>query len=213
MTTEPFPPYVGPTNIYDDPRTVRADMISAWARARNLYWDIGHYFRAWDEHVYRVIGYREADGPWIQEVLGRSETRTISLGALGRTFHHYKACPVKDCGMSNVGFYGVREPRSLVWCGCEQSSDGTTLWINDSKGHCIGRLSPRGIDVHNTVSGQEKTGEQCLFCEKGDIDSKFVTIEQYVRFEAEMKKHHGVNISSSTGLRLRHVERLVEAPA
>jgi hypothetical protein len=44
------------------------------------------------------------------------------------------------------------------------SGDGDTVWIN-SPSTCIGRFSKRfGMDIHNTLEGQEKSGLQCLHC-------------------------------------------------
>jgi hypothetical protein len=49
----------------------------------------------------------------------------------------------------------------------EITTDGKTVWVNDSQGCCIGRFSKHGIDVHHGIETQMEIGKQCLDCKPG----------------------------------------------
>ncbi len=54
---------------------------------------IGHHFRGYDGKVY-LIDYHGPSGYWIAELTSRTNRRSISERAIGRTFHHHlKTCP------------------------------------------------------------------------------------------------------------------------
>jgi hypothetical protein len=157
---------------------------------------MGHYYRGPDGFVYRMVGWRRGDGLWTEELFGRSPTRTISTRAIDRTFHHHRRCPGDGCR----GARRLRGMHSVEYSGCQQVTDGTTLWINDSSGMCIGRLSPQGIDIHATFDKQMQ-GEHCLLCEPAG-SAPLVTFAAYVKFCENMERIHGVTVSSALDLRL-----------
>jgi len=116
-------------NIYDDPRTLRPEQfekdLTEFQRE-----PIGHYFTGHDGFVYRVIGFRMGDGPWVQEVWGRSlgttpSTRTISSNAIGRTFHHHKKCSMPGCraaeDVQSAEHFGPM--LEICWCNSTQRLD------------------------------------------------------------------------------------------
>lgn len=116
-------------NIYDDPQTLRPEQFEKMLTEFEIE-PIGHYFLGHDGLVYRVIGYRIGDGPWVQEVLGRSfgttpSTRTISRSAIGRTFHHHRKCPMPGCraaeDVQSAEQYGPM--REIFWCNATQRLD------------------------------------------------------------------------------------------
>jgi len=192
-------------NIYDDPRTIPRDQLREKLSA---YWlgQMGHAFNGHDGLVYRVVGWRDGDGPWIEEVLGRARTRTISGGAIGATFHHHRMCPV--CNEHPLRLAEVDYPYHVEWDGCDQVTDGTTIWINSSDGMCIGRLSPRGIDVHASAERQLE-GEHCLHCETAAKPcAKEIAFAMYVQFCAKMKEHHGVEVSRALPVAIQAEEQL-----
>ncbi len=185
-------------NIYDDPRTVPLADLTTTSH-KDFHRDVlGHYYVK-DHLVYRVIGWREGDGPWIEEIFGRSATRTISYAAIDRTFHHHKKCAAPGC---RAECDATSKTESVEWSGAQQSTDGRTLWVNGNDGMCIGRLSPQGIDVHASARAQE-AGEHCLYCEPGlEPFAKAVTFPMYVRFVEKMKEHHKVEISRAVPIRI-----------
>lgn len=198
-------------NIHDDPHTVPLQTLLGETSSRQFVREIlGHFFTGPDGFVYRVIGYRENDGPWIEEVLGRTKTRTISMRAIDRTFHHHKKCSVEACrSWSDVQTAGrmIREGGRNVtweteWSGVQQMTDGRTIWVNAPDGMCIGRLAPAGIDVHAKLQAQQESGQQCLYCETGNAFAPEVTFAQYVRFCTEMRSHHEVEISRALPVRI-----------
>lgn len=191
-------------NIYDDPQTVLMAKLLETS-SRDFLSVLGHYYRGPDGFVYRVIGYRENDGPWIEEVLGRTATRTISLRAIGRTFHHYRKCAAENCDAHFDCDSALRNGfmnRTLEWSGTQQVTDGKTIWINANDGMCIGRLSAKGLDVHASLLGQA-SGDHCLYCEPGpEPFAEGVTIVQYMRFIEKMKEHHDVEVSHGLHIRI-----------
>jgi hypothetical protein len=177
-------------DIYQDKQTVSPKELSR--DFKDWHDSLGHVFDGHDGFVYRMIGWRRDDGPWIEEVLGRTQTRTVSSRAIGRTFHHSRSCPVPGCSRALVS---VPEHYTTDWSGVEQSCDGKKIWINDKSGACIGRLSPMGIDVHAGMEGQ-LAGTHCLFCAHAEDPSKrTVDFADYVLFVEKMKEHHGVEVN------------------
>lgn len=69
-------------------------------------------------------------------------------------------------------------------------SDGKTVWVNDHNGHCTGRFSKFGIDVHKSFELAGMGSSECLHCthEKPDFSG-------WMDFVKAMEKHHGVLIS------------------
>lgn len=70
-------------------------------------------------------------------------------------------------------------------------TDGNTVWVNDSSGCCIGRLTRFGIDVHTTAAEQRRGERQCLDCR---TVSGQITDEVWQEFRVSMKKHHSLEI-------------------
>ena len=68
-------------------------------------------------------------------------------------------------------------------------SDGTTVWVNDATGYCLGRFGRMGIDVH--VPPSDDGGRECLYC----MSTYAVTIDDWQSFVSKMREHHGVKIS------------------
>ena len=67
----------------------------------------------------------------------------------------------------------------------EVTSDGKTVWINDSNGHCVARFGPRGIDIHRPLSQQITTGKQCLDCRMGmnSWDEFLTAVKSHFNFD------------------------------
>ncbi len=200
-------------NIHDDPQTIPLATLRAETVSRQFVRDVlGHYFDGHDGLVYRVIGYRENDGPWIEEIFGRAPTRTISDGALHRSFHHHKKCSVEGCRAHQIAQNAGRVLRggnrtngvhwTTEWSGVQQETDGKTFWVNGPDGMCIGRLSPAGIDIHGNARAQA-AGAHCCYCEPGlNPFEKSVTFPMYVRFVEKMKEHHNVEIARIVPIRI-----------
>lgn len=61
--------------------------------------DLGHTYHGHDGHDYIVTGWRQNDGPYLSPSIDPAlkqtgPERTVSYGALGRTFHHRsRSCP------------------------------------------------------------------------------------------------------------------------
>lgn len=74
------------------------------------------------------------------------------------------------------------------------SSCGKTVWVNSGvDGSCIGRFSKTfGVDVHTSGSAQMQGQGECLFCTHGEAKK-----DLWMRFRAEMLKHHGVALEES----------------
>ncbi len=51
---------------------------------------IGKIYSAWGLR-YRLVGFRRGDGPWMVETTGKELPRTVSIRAIGRTFHEVPA--------------------------------------------------------------------------------------------------------------------------
>jgi hypothetical protein len=70
-------------------------------------------------------------------------------------------------------------------------SDGRTVWINSSDtGHCLGRFSRWGIDVHQEIDPQGKREERdCIDCTHAKP-----TMAEWRRFVEGMKEHHSVMV-------------------
>lgn len=64
-------------------------------------------------------------------------------------------------------------------------SDGQTCWVNDGSGHCIGRWTPRGVDIHRTLEAQLSGKGQCLDCTPHG---------SWPYFLEAMERHYGVEI-------------------
>lgn len=192
-------------DIYLDERTLKPEELAQDVHPSRLI-DTGHYFTGWDGMVYRLVGWRRGDGPWMEEIFGRSKTRTVSCNAIGGTFHHHNKCPMPECrAWADVGM-AFRYPgglhRTVEWSDVEQTTDGTTIWINSKRGMNIGRLSPRGIDVHHDTR-QRLNGGHCLFCEPAlNPRQKHVTFAMYVRFCEKMQEHHKVGVSRALPIRI-----------
>lgn len=67
--------------------------------------------------------------------------------------------------------------------------DGRCVWINDQTGCCIGRFTPRGVDVHKTGPEQLASGTQCLDCFDDAEPAR-----AWERFVRSMQQHHGVTV-------------------
>lgn len=72
----------------------------------------------------------------------------------------------------------------------EITSDGTSVWINDEQGMCIGRYGRLGTDVHNDVAAQILGEGQCLDCRRhtGDL------AVDWDYFKASMLQHYGIAV-------------------
>lgn len=66
-------------------------------------------------------------------------------------------------------------------------SDGRTVWINSSDtGHCLGRFSRFGIDVHQEIDPAGKREERdCIDCTHAKP-----TLVEWQRFVSKMQEHH-----------------------
>ncbi len=70
------------------------------------------------------------------------------------------------------------------------SSDFQRIWINDESGHCVARYSKLfGMDIHNSLEEQQKTGQQCLFCTHVKPSKK-----EYDFFRNYIKKLHNIDL-------------------
>lgn len=69
------------------------------------------------------------------------------------------------------------------------TTDGRTVWVNDRNGHCIGRFSIFGIDIHNTFEVQNQTGKECLYCTHKRTD-----INDWELFKTKMYELHGIEV-------------------
>jgi hypothetical protein len=67
------------------------------------------------------------------------------------------------------------------------STDGTTVWVDDGTGYCLGRFGRMGIDVH--VPPTPHAGTECLYC-----THETTTPEDWRTFVEKMQHHHGVTI-------------------
>lgn len=76
---------------------------------------------------------------------------------------------------------------TIISSGCEVSSDGRTVWVNDKTGCNVGRFAWAGIDVHHSAQRQVELGQQCLDCKKGPTN-----MDDWLSFQAAMRLHHGV---------------------
>lgn len=65
-------------------------------------------------------------------------------------------------------------------------TDGKTVWVSSHDGHCIGRFSRFGVDVHQTAEQQMSGSSECLFCTHPP------TPPSWPDFVAAMHQHHGV---------------------
>ena len=79
--------------------------------------------------------------------------------------------------MEQIGRNG---PVEILW-------NGSTVWVNDTFGCCIGRFSALGVDVHRSGEEQMVSGQQCLDC-INDLEP----VEAWMRFLTSMKRFHGV---------------------
>lgn len=68
------------------------------------------------------------------------------------------------------------------------SSNGTTVWVHDAGGVCIGRFSRFGAEVHGTVQ-EQVAGKTYRDCVHG-----LPPRESWERFVRSMKLHHAVVI-------------------
>lgn len=84
--------------------------------------------------------------------------------------------------MEQIGRNG---PVEILW-------NGSTVWVNDTFGCCIGRFSALGVDVHRSGEEQMVSGQQCLDCVH-DLDPR----EAWSRFLQSMEIHHGVRIPTA----------------
>lgn len=208
-------PCVTDFSVFDDPQTIPMGKLLEHVH-RDWAKETGHVFNGPDGLVYRLVAWRKNDGPWMEEVLARAPTRTISERAIDRSFHHHKVCPVKGCRADVTRRTG---PESVRWSGLdkngwpreathEQRTDGRTVWVNADDGMCIGRLSPAGIDIHHGTAGQ-LAGEHCLFCEPGaNPFAKEIPFAMYLKFCVKMQEHHGVGVSWALPVHIERERRL-----
>lgn len=158
---------------------------------------MGCYYDGADGFVYRMLGWRRNDGPWIGEVLGRGSTpvRTISLGAVGRTFRHHRFCPCHERSFRwEVGERG--EP--VTWAASQQSSDGYTLWVaDDSTGSCLGRFSAAGYEIFS------RSSEPVLSVPGSKPTEKFGSFAELLAFEFELNMRYKITLSRAVSIRLR----------
>jgi hypothetical protein len=71
-------------------------------------------------------------------------------------------------------------------------SDGKTVWVNSGEdGSCLGRFGIHGIDVHNDIKKQAKTGKQCLECTHTKPTSA-----EWERFRETMEQVYHVRVDS-----------------
>jgi len=66
-------------------------------------------------------------------------------------------------------------------------TDKITVWVNNTKGFCVARFGKKGIDIHNTLKEQERTGVECIFCTHGNT-----TYEDYMLFQEKMKEFYNL---------------------
>ena len=62
-------------------------------------------------------------------------------------------------------------------------SDGTTVWVNDNTGYCIGRFGRMGIEIH----ANPESGNECLFCTHKQVDQ-----DDWVLFAEKMFEFYQV---------------------
>ena len=70
------------------------------------------------------------------------------------------------------------------------TTDGTSVWVNDSTGHCLGRFSPRGVDVHTDAKKQLAGEGECLYCTHPP------TPPDWTAFVEAMRRHHRIEIAT-----------------
>ena len=72
----------------------------------------------------------------------------------------------------------------------EFTTDGFTVWVNRN-GHCIGRFSSKGIDVHAPPGSKE----HCLDCRPGSNPlQKLPLRSEWDDFRRSMKFHYNVDV-------------------
>lgn len=71
----------------------------------------------------------------------------------------------------------------------EITTDGRTVWVNETTGCCIGRFSRFGLDVHRSMGEMITGAGECLHCTHGRPDKSGWAV-----FQAMMKLHHNVHV-------------------
>ena len=188
-----------PQQIIDwlaDPRTFTPEQVKTQL-PMDTQREIGCYVDGADGFIYRIVGWRHNDGPWIKEVLGRGHTpiRTISLGAVGRTFHHHRFCP---CSRRHYSWELGERSEPVIWTGAAQYSDGFTAWVADQhSGSCIGRISAKGAEIFYI-------GNETVWSAAGQQpNAQFASFEELIAFEAQLRERFSIQLSRAVPIRLR----------
>ena len=80
-----------------------------------------------------------------------------------------------------------RAPRAVAH---EVVSDTRTVWVNSGKtGHCLGRFSRWGIDIHAEYDASAAEVRECIQCTHVEP-----TLSGWQQFLAGMWHHHGVTV-------------------
>jgi hypothetical protein len=69
-------------------------------------------------------------------------------------------------------------------------SNGTTVWVHDTGGGCIGRFGKTGAEIHRTTLEQMETGRECFECWHGPMK-----LVDWRRFVQRMREVHAVEVA------------------
>lgn len=82
-----------------------------------------------------------------------------------------------------------RRLRGFTQADFEVTSDGRTVWVNNSEGTNVARFGTLGVDIHHTLAKQSELGVQCLYCTHARPSP-----EDWQTFRAKLMELHGVHM-------------------
>ena len=65
------------------------------------------------------------------------------------------------------------------------ATDSVTVWVNGVS--CLGRFGRLGIDIHRSITDEQKTKGECLFCTHGET-----TVRDWYTFVEKMYDLHHI---------------------